>query len=64
MAVIPGTPEVDDEDDQHNHGCKYCDILPILPGIAVYQHTVWAQFEVKNKKTNKKQTKVSSLVVD
>ena len=48
MAVIFGTQEVDGEDDQNNHDCKYCDILhpPPLSGMAVYQHIVRAQFEV------------------
>ena len=50
MAVIFRTPEVDGEDDQNNHGCKYCDIPPTLSGMTVYQHTVRAQSEVKKKK--------------
>ena len=53
MAVIFGTPEVDGEDDQDNHGCKYCDITPTLSGMAVYQHTVRATFEVKKKNKKK-----------
>ena len=49
MAVIFGTPEVDGENDHNNHGCTYCDIPPTLSGMAVYQHTARAQFEVKKK---------------
>ena len=30
MAVIFGTQEVDGEDDQNNHDCKYCDILHLF----------------------------------
>ena len=29
MAVIFGTQEVDGEDDQNNHDCKYCAKLGI-----------------------------------
>ena len=49
MAVVFGIGEVDGEDDQNNHGCKYCDIPPTLSGMAVYQHTVRAQFEEEEK---------------